>query len=284
MELPTVIQPESSRVIVVANEKGGSGKSTVAIHLAVALLKAGEQVATIDLDSGQKSLTRYIENRCAWAEHIGRGLEIPEHYCLSGEIDPARIADEGNALIDVITGFAKSHGTVIIDTPGHSTRFTSLVHSMADILITPLNDSFVDFDVLGAVDPITFQVVRSSHYSAMVEEARRQRGLINPVPTDWIVLRNRVSMLASRNKRLVGEGLQDLSHRLGFRCIDGLSERVIFREFYPRGLTALDDVNEATLGTRPTMSHVSARQEVQAVLDAIGLSGSSGLNRSRDAA
>ena len=78
----------------------------------------------------------------------------------------------------------------------------------------------------------------------MVREARRQRRVVDQATTDWIVVRNRLSTLGSRNKRLVGEGLQELSLRLGFRAVDGFAERVIFREFYPRGLTALDDLDE----------------------------------------
>ena len=75
-------------------------------------------------------------------------------------------------------------------------------------------------------------------------------------------------MTPTRNKRLVSAGLQALSQRLGFRCIEGLAERVVFREFYLRGLTALDDFDEATLGKRPTMSHATARQEVEILLQA----------------
>ena len=155
----------------------------------------------------------------------------------------------------------------MIDTPGHDSYLMRLAHSMADTLITPLNDSFVDFDVLGTVDPATFAVTGTSHFAEMVREARRQRRVVDHATTDWIVVRNRLSMLGSRNKRLVGEGLQELSLRLGFRAVDGFAERVIFREFYPRGLTALDDLDEATLGTRPSLSHVTARQEVETLLD-----------------
>jgi chromosome partitioning protein len=104
-----------------------------------------------------------------------------------------------------------------------------------------------------------------------MREARRQRRTVDHATTDWIVVRNRLSMLGSRNKRLVGEGLHELSLRLGFRSVDGLAERVIFREFYPRGLTALDDLDENTLGTRPNMSHVTARQEVESLLSALKL-------------
>jgi chromosome partitioning protein len=146
-----------------------------------------------------------------------------------------------------------------------------LAHSAADTLITPLNDSFVDFDVLGTVDPETFAVTGASHYSEMIEQVRRQRRLAGHGSIDWIVLRNRLSMLGTRNKRLVGAALQDLARRLEFRAIEGLAERMIFREFYPRGLTALDDLDETTLGTRPTLSHATARQEVANLLQSISL-------------
>src|SRR5262245_54744448 len=268
------VRPRSAYVVVLGNEKGGSGKSTVAMHVAIALLKAGQRVATIDLDSRQKSFTHYIDNRRAWAKHARLNLEIPSHYSIA-RADGVSVA--ANEVVE-FTNFAAavdaiehSHDFVVIDTPGSDTYLMRLAHSMADTLITPLNDSFVDFDVLGTVDPATFAVTGTSHFAEMVREARRQRRIVDHATTDWIVVRNRLSMLGSRNKRLVGEGLQELSLRLGFRCIDGFAERVIFREFYPRGLTALDDLDEQTLGTRPNMSHVTARQEVEDLLTALRL-------------
>jgi chromosome partitioning protein len=260
----------ATRVIVVANEKGGSGKSTVAMHIAIALIKSGQRVATIDLDTRQKSFTHYIENRRAWARHVGRDLEIPDHFCF-GRVNYPTIEDEAagcRALTEAVDALGRTYGVIVIDTPGHDDYLMRLAHSLADILITPLNDSFVDFDVLGTVDPETFGVTGTSHYSQMVQEARRHRQL-DQASTDWIVLRNRLSMLGSRNKRLVGEGLKELSRTLNFRCIEGLTERVIFRELYPRGLTAVDDVDEITLGARPTMSHVTARLEMQNLLGAM---------------
>jgi len=280
------------RVIIVANEKGGSGKSTIAIHIAVALMKSGASVATIDLDSRQRTFTHYIENRRAWAERVGRNLGIPDHICLDGNLDVAD-ADERaarcKALTDAVVTLAQNCNYIVIDTPGHDSFLTRLVHSIADTLITPLNDSFVDFDVLADVDPETFAVTGTSHYAQVVEEARSQRQLLDNATIDWIVLRNRLSTFgSSRNKRLVGTGLQELSQTLNFRFIDGLAERVIFREFYPRGLTAVDDLDEITLGTRPTMSHVTARLEMENLLSAMLLNdqAQSGdtADRSRDAA
>jgi chromosome partitioning protein len=146
-----------------------------------------------------------------------------------------------------------------------------LAHSMADTLITPLNDSFLDFDVLGIVDQTTFEVTGVSHYAEMVREARRQRRLVDGGLIDWVVVRNRLSTLGSRNKRLVGEGVDQLAEKLGFRPVDGFAERVVYREFFPRGLTALDALTEDTLGQRPSLSHVTARDEVKALIDALKL-------------
>jgi chromosome partitioning protein len=137
---------------------------------------------------------------------------------------------------------------------------------MADTLVTPINDSFLDFDVLGTVDPATYSVTGESHYAEMVRDVRRKRRQLDGATTDWIVVRNRLSMIGSRNKQLVADSLKDLSLRLGFRSIDGFAERVVYREFFPRGLTALDDIDEATLGTRPSMGHVTAREEVTSLL------------------
>jgi chromosome partitioning protein len=160
---------------------------------------------------------------------------------------------------------------LVIDTPGSDTYLMRLAHSMADTLVTPLNDSFVDFDVLATLDPTNFSVTGESHYAEMVREARRQRRLVDGQLTDWIVVRNRLSTLGSRNKKLVGDGLTELSKRMGFRCSDGFAERVVYREFFPRGLTAFDDLDESTLGMRPNLSHFTAREEVIALLNALHL-------------
>jgi chromosome partitioning protein len=265
---------KSAYVVVIGNEKGGSGKSTTAFHVAIALLKSGQRVATIDLDSRQKSLTHYVDNRRAWAKRSGLKLEIPVHYCVArGEgtrVDENEVA-EFSAFAQSISSVEHTHDFLVIDTPGTDSYLMRLAHAMADTLITPLNDSFVDFDVLGTVDPATYAVTGTSHYAEMVREARRQRRLVDQEATDWIIVRNRLSTLGSRNKRLLAEGLNELGLRLGFRCVEGFAERVIYREFFPRGLTALDDIDEATLGTRPSLAHVTARQEVQGLLSELKL-------------
>src|SRR6516165_5234514 len=234
-------RPFSAHVIVLGNEKGGSGKSTTAMHVAVALLQAGQRVATIDLDSRQKSFTHYIDNRREWAARTGIKLDVPVHYCVargSGMRLDEIEAQEFAAFAQAVSAVEQSHDFVVIDTPGTDSYMMRLAHSMADTLITPLNDSFVDFDVLGTIDPLSFEVAGVSHYAEMVRESRRQR-------------------------RLVGEGVDGLAKQLGFRTVDGFAERVVYREFFPRGLTALDDLNEDTLGLRPTSSHVTARDEVK---------------------
>lgn len=259
----------SAHVVVLGNEKGGSGKSTTALHIAVALLKAGQRVATIDLDSRQRSFTRYIDNRRAWAKRTGIDLELPHHCCValgdSMQIEDNEVSEFGQ-FSAAISAVEKTCDFIVIDTPGTDNYLMRLAHSMADTLVTPLNDSFLDFDVLGTVDPTTYSVIGESHYATMARAARKQRRDLDGVTTDWIVVRNRLSMLGSRNKQLIAESLHQLAFRLGFRPVDGFAERVVYREFFPRGLTALDDLNEATLGARPNMSHVTAREEVTALL------------------
>jgi len=259
----------SAHVVVLGNEKGGSGKSTAALHIAVALLKAGQRVATIDLDSRQQSFTRYIDNRSAWARRIGRNLGSPAHCCIKlGET--MQIAENENSelqqFVDAVSAVERSFDFIVIDTPGTDSYLMRLAHSMADTLVTPINDSFLDFDVLGTLDPLTYAVTGVSHYAEMARDARRQRRQLDGATTDWIVVRNRLSMLGSRNKQLVADVLRESSFQLGFRAIDGLAERVVYREFFPRGLTALDDIDETTLGTRPNLGHLTAREEVTGLL------------------
>ncbi len=244
-------QSGSAHVVVLGNEKGGSGKSTTALHIAVALMKAGQRVATIDLDCRQQSFTRYIDNRRAWARRTGLDLEVPVHCCIKlGET--MQIADnessEFQQFMDAVSAVERTFDFIVIDTPGSDSYLMRLAHSMADTLVTPINDSFLDFDVLGTVDPATYSVTGESHYAEMVRDTRRKRRQLDGASCDWIVVRNRLSMLGSRNKQLVADSLNDLSFRLGFRSIDGFAERVVYREFFPRGLTALDDLDETTLG------------------------------------
>src|SRR5256886_8559173 len=259
----------SAHVVVLGNEKGGSGKSTTALHIAVALLKAGQRVATIDLDCRQQSFTRYINNRNAWARRTGLGLELPVHCCIKAGLT-MQVADNENSefqqFMDAVSAVEHTFDFIVIDTPGSDSYLMRLAHSMADTLVTPINDSFLDFDVLGTVDPQTYAVTGESHYSEMVRDTRRKRRQLDGASTDWIVVRNRLSMIGSRNKQLVADGLKELSFRPGFRSIDGFAERVVFREFFPRGLTALDGIDETTLGTRPGPGHVTVREEVTSLL------------------
>jgi chromosome partitioning protein len=232
-------------------------------------MKAGQRVATIDLDSRQQSFTRYIDNRRTWAQRMNIELEIPLHCCVALG-NTMQIGDnemsEFEQFSAAVAAVEKTYDFIVIDTPGTDSYLMRLAHSMADTLVTPLNDSFLDFDVLGSVDPTTYSVIGESHYASMVKLARKQRRDLDGASTDWIVVRNRLSMIGSRNKQLIAEGLDQLSFRLGFRPVDGFAERVVYREFFPRGLTALDELDEATLGTRPNMAHVTAREEVTSLL------------------
>jgi chromosome partitioning protein len=262
-------RPASAHVVVLGNEKGGSGKSTTAMHVAVALLSVGQRVATVDRDSRQKSFTHYIEHRRAWARRAGIDLKVPVHFCVARgstlKLDE-NDAIEFDGFAEAVSAVERSHDFVVVDTPGTDSYLTRLAHSMADTLITPLNDSFVDFDVLGTLDPVTLAVTGEGPYAQMVREACRQRRDIDFVRMDWVVVRNRTSAVGPRKDGLVGEGLNQLAARLGFRCVDGFAERLIYRELFPRGLTALDviDGEEASV-------QAGVQQEVLRLIDGLKL-------------
>src|SRR6266446_3194954 len=262
-------QSGSAHVVVLGNEKGGSGKSTTALHIAVALMKAGQRVATIDLDCRQQSFTRYINNRSAWARRTGLDLELPVHCCIKLG-NTMQIADnetsECGQFTDAVSAAEHTFDFIVIDTPGSDSYLMRLAHSMADTLVTPINDSFLDFDVLGTVDAATYSVTGESHYARMVRDIRRQRRLFDGASTDWLVVRNRFSMIASRHKQIIATRLNELSFRLGFRAVDGFAEREVYREFFPRGLTALDNLDAAGIGTHPSLDQVAARKEVTGLL------------------
>ncbi len=257
-----------AHVIVVGNEKGGTGKSTVSMHLIVALLRMGLSVGSIDLDARQATLTRYLENRRRKADKTRPGLPMPDHEAVPPTDDHA--ADQ-QRLYDVLARLATTHDVVLIDTPGADHHLSRIGHSYADTLITPMNDSFVDLDVLAKVDPETMRIVRPSHYSEMVWDTKKQRALRGErASVDWIVMRNRMSHIEARNKREVEKLLGELSRRVGCRMLPGLGERVIYRELFLEGLTLLD-LRDKGNGFDLTMSHVAARQELRTIIDALGL-------------
>ncbi len=259
-------------IIVLGNEKGGSGKSTTAMHLFVALARQGRVVGAIDLDSRQQSFFRYLDNRATYAERAGAKLVMPELAAVEPSEhryrDKAAEKDRAN-LAQAIDHLSDTCQFVIVDTPGAATPLSEAAHAMADTLITPMNDSMVDFDLLGRMDPRTGKIAGPSVYSEMVWSARQVRAAEGLEPTDWVVLRNRMSTLESKNKRKVGRALTNLSKRIGFRVIPGFAERVIFRELFLNGLTLLD-LKQNGLITM-TLSHVGARQELRDMVKALNL-------------
>lgn len=265
-----------ARIIVVGNEKGGSGKSTTAMHILIALLLEGGRIAAIDLDAKQRTLSRYLENRAAFIARHGLSLAMPEHVVV-GESDnplkPEAEADEAVRMAAAIADLSQRHDFILIDCPGSDTNLSRLGHSYADLLVTPVNDSFIDVDLLASVDPDTLKVLKPSRYAVMVWEQRKQRFARDRQNVDWVVIRNRLSHLDARNKRNVGQVLEALQKRIGFRFLPGLSERVIFRELFLSGLTLMDLDRTGLSGGSGglNMAQAAARQEVRNLLLGLNL-------------
>ena len=249
--------------IVFANEKGGTGKSTTAVHVAIALAYHGAKVAAIDLDPRQRTLHRYLENRAETMRR--REIELPTARFAVFEGDSVAALDTLSAELGEGMDF------LLFDTPGRDDPFARHVAIEADSLVTPLNDSFVDFDLIGQVDAETFKVRKLSFYAELIWEARKKRAMASIThkrrEMDWVVVRNRTSHVEARNMRRLDGALTELSKRVGFRIASGLSERVIYRELFPSGLTLLDKGHLGELGT----SHLVARQEMRGLLAALAL-------------
>jgi chromosome partitioning protein len=253
------------RVIVVGNEKGGAGKSTIAVHLAVALAHEGAAVAVLDLDRRQRSLDHFFASRAAWIE--ANQAELPQ---------PRRLGDVADAAdLDAALPAVSGADFLIVDTPGADTELSRAAHQRADLIITPMNDSFVDFHVLGVVDPVTLNLVRPSLYAETVWEARKLCAAERGRSLDWVVLHNRLASSDPRNRRRVDERVAALARRVGFRTLHGLRDRVIYRELYPFGLTVAD-LGPKVRPVPVSIGHVAARQEMRALLGDLRLAAAPG--------
>ncbi len=262
-----------AHVIVVGNEKGGVGKSTLSIHLAVALLKAGYRVACIDLDSRQQTMTRFFENRRSWSANAHWAIELPTHRALprgeSADVH-ANEAQEFTTFAEAIGEVEHEFEFVVIDTPASDTYLMRLAHSLADTLVSPINDSYIDIDVFSRVDHDRSRRGAIAQYGELVRDARRRRKLVDNGLIDWVVVRNRVATLSSNNAKQIAISVGRLATELGFRVADGLHDRVIFRELFPIGLTALDPIEEGTHGALSS-SQLAARREIEELFDALEL-------------
>lgn len=262
-----------ARCIVVGNEKGGSGKSTTSIHLIFSLVHDGYRVVCVDLDFRQGSLSRFMECRAAYAEKNGLQLPNPSlrRFAPSalGSVATARGAELSRFDTFMNGLYGSDADFIVIDTPGNETVLSSHAHSHADVLVTPVNDSFIDLDVVARVTPGDLAVSGPGHYTELVWQQKQVRAARDRGSIDWVIVRNRLSALESNNKRAIDRVMEELADRYGFRCVAGFGERVIFRELYLKGLT-LFDVNAQDGDNKRTMSHVAARHEIRALMRAIG--------------
>lgn len=247
--------------LVFANEKGGTGKSTTAVHVAVALTVAGSRVACLDLDTRQKTFTRYLDNRAATMRRRELELPMPTYRVLE------ELSEDG--LSRAVAELEAGSDYLIVDTPGRDDPLGRAAISLSDTLVTPINDSFVDLDLIGQVDAETFRVKRPSFYAELIWDLRKVRAKSDGGTVDWVVLRNRLQHLEARNMVRVGAALTELSKRVGFRVIPGLGERVIYRELFPKGLTLLDTGAIDNVG----LSHIAARQELREMVSGLNLEG-----------
>lgn len=267
------MKPKLPYIIVVGNEKGGAGKTTLSMHLICGLLDRGLTISSMDSDCRQHSLTRYIQNRQTYKDsHNETAIQMPKHFLLENSNKNSiqeKDAEERKNFENLLNEAKIGADVIVIDTPGSHTFLSNLAHSYADIVITPINDSFVDLDVMAKVDE-KGKVVSPSIYSQTIWEQKMERAKRDGKSIEWFVTRNRLSNIDAKNKRHMSQALEELSKRIGFNIISGFSERVIFKELFLQGLTLLD-LKKINYYKPFSISHVAARQELRNFLTEIGI-------------
>jgi chromosome partitioning protein len=248
-----------SHIIVFANEKGGVGKSTTAFHTCIALCNKGLRVAALDVDLRQLTFDRALNARLESARDFGVELAGPQQILLAQSTEAELETKIRMAQID--------NAFIVIDVGGHDSPIARRAISMADTIVTPVNDSFIDLDMLGRIDPRTGELKTLGAFARLVEHlkepgvARRERAL------DWVVMQNRMRSLATKNERKVVDALAAIAPVAGFRLVPGLRERVVYRELFPLGLTLFDIDQIPQLGR----AQPAAREEIFDMLDALNL-------------
>ena len=224
------------------------------MHIFAALANAGARVGALDLDTRQKSFLTYIENRRSFSKirerHGDQALSMPYFRAIEASDHRDRdIAEEEELerFSAAIQDLYYACEVVIIDCPGTDSYLSRLGHAAADTLITPMNDSFVDFDLLAKLDSETLEIMGPSIYAEMVWECRKLRAE-KGLELNWVVMRNRLPLTDTEHTHFVGKKLQELSRRQGFRVVPGFRERSIYREMYLNGETLLDiDLSRRTV-------------------------------------
>jgi len=259
---------KKAHVIVISNEKGGTGKSTISLHLAVKLLQEGFNVATIDLDGRQGTLSKYIQNRKNFCLKNNIKLPYPQHYKFSPTEDYSHIPEHIACIEMQINALLPLFDAIIIDTPGNKNYLFELGHKFADTLITPISDSLIDLNSISEIDYDSGKAGKPGCYANYIWDIKKHLASQGKNYLNWILVGNKISSLKSKNKNLVFEYLQQLAKLYGFRFCEGFKDRVIYKELFLDGLTVLDMQHEQ-LKLRMSISHIAAKQEIRRLAEFI---------------
>lgn len=261
-------EEHKAHIIVVSNEKGGTGKSTISMHLAIMLMQEGYRVAAVDLDGRQGTLSKYIDNRKKFCRTKNIDLITPAVFTYAPQEDYNLIPASKENINHRIEELSREYDAVIIDTPGAKNYLFEEAHKHADTLITPISDSLIDLNVLADIDFASSTIGKPGHYANFVWELKKQRAMESKGYLNWIVVGNKTSTYNSKNKNLVFEYLEKLGKLFGFRFTTGLKDRIIYKELFLLGLTVLD-MQHPKLQMKMSLSHLAAKREIKAIAEFI---------------
>lgn len=251
-ESPRVVVDNVSRnktahapIILFANEKGGVGKTTLVFNTAIDLCNRGYRVLAIDLDFRQRSLARAIENRMASNRCLGLDLPVPKVCVLQ--------QPSGPMLVQELNRLGSDRDVILIDAPGHDSPVARRAMALAQTIVTPINPSFFDLDVLGHFDPVSLKFRKPGPFAQAILDIRAEQMRRNLLPARWIIAKNRIRGAERSHNKRIEPMLAQLSDQLGLTIAEGLTERVAYRSLLQYGFT-ISDIKRV-----PQLAHMQIR-------------------------
>jgi len=179
----------AAKIITIAQQKGGAGKTTLAAQLGVAFSAAGKRVALVDIDP-QASLAQW------------HGVRTETPAANSRPVDLVQVA--GYRASNELTRLKRDHDIVIIDSPPHAETEAKVAVRAADLVLIPVQPSPMDIWATGA----TMDLARASNVPVLlvlnrvpprgkVIDAMREQLAKDQLPVATSTLGNRVAFMAS---------------------------------------------------------------------------------------
>ncbi len=246
------------KTITIGSFKGGTGKTTLTAVLGTALANRGIKTSIIELETNTKPLARFEAARSFADLPTSSVAEL----ALSGGNPDIR---DWQMMLSRQIEQAKVRGCqlTIIDTGSVWKPEVIAAHLLADLVLTTVTESPIDlYQFMPGAGPN----MQANHpYAELINLVRRNAEKTNKVNFDWTLCINRRSHLRTRVGDSVYQRLQSFTRATDVSLMDGLTDRVAYRNMMETGVTPLDDIS----GEPIARSALAARTEVARLVSTV---------------